>query len=80
MQWENVNNHMPSSIFWMLVVQLTLQFFILTPYWTYKKMSQLFNPVDWNHPELNKQKSESKKLKTGITSSTSASPSLKKND
>ena len=67
MQWENVHHHMPRPIFWMLVVQLTLQFFILTPYWTYKKMGQLFNPVDWNHPELQKNKSDSKNRVTDVT-------------
>ena len=36
----------------MLYTQLSITFFVLTPYWTYKKMIQLFNPVDWNHPEL----------------------------
>ena len=57
MQWDNVWYHMPTPIFWMLLTQLTLQFFILTPYWTYKKMGQLFNPVDWNHPELQRRRS-----------------------
>jgi len=42
---------MPLPIFILLYTQLVLQFFMLTPYWTYKKMMQLFNPVDWNHPE-----------------------------
>lgn len=51
-QWENVSANMPLAISVLLLTQLTLQFFVLTPYWTYKKMNQLFNPVDWNHPEL----------------------------
>ena len=68
MQWENVRHHMPQPIFWLLIVQLTLQFFILTPYWSYKKMGQLFNPVDWNHPELQKQKRDSKNGVTDVTS------------
>lgn len=78
-QWENVNTHMPRSIFWMLVFQLTLQFFILTPYWTYKKMGQLFNPVDWNHPELDKKKSESENpTVTDAPGSSSNSPRKRK--
>ena len=50
-QWDNIWNNMPLPIFILLYIQLVLQFFMLTPYWTYKKMMQLFNPVDWNHPE-----------------------------
>lgn len=60
MQWENVIHHMPGPILGMLLIQLTLQFFIITPYWTYKKMGQLFNPVDWNHPELQRPSMELK--------------------
>lgn len=51
-QWDNIWNNLPLPIFILLYTQLFLQFFMLTPYWTYKKMMQLFNPVDWNHPEL----------------------------
>ena len=51
-QWDNVSVNMPLAASTLLLTQLTLQFFVLTPYWTYKKMYQLFNPVDWNHPEL----------------------------
>ena len=51
-QWDNISANMPMAISIMLYTQLTLQFFVLTPYWTYKKMNQLFSPVDWNHPEL----------------------------
>lgn len=58
MQWENVRQNMPLLLFWILIIQLTVQFFLLTPYWAYKKMNQLFNPVDWNHPELQKQQSD----------------------
>ena len=42
---------MPLPLKTLLYTQLTLQFFILTPYWTYKKMGQLYNPVDWNFPD-----------------------------
>ena len=51
-QWENITEGMPLAICIMLYTQLTVQFFVLTPYWTYKKMMQLFNPVDWNHSDL----------------------------
>lgn len=51
-QWDNIVENMPLAISIMLYTQVTLQFFVLTPYWTYKKMMQLFRPVDWNHPEL----------------------------
>ena len=50
-QWDNVREGMPIAISVMVLSQVTLNFFLLTPYWTYKKMMQLFNPVDWNHPE-----------------------------
>ena len=53
-QWDNVKENIPVPITAIMLTQLTLNFFVLTPYWTYKKMSQLFNPVDWNHPELAK--------------------------
>lgn len=53
-QWDNVKEGMPLPISVTMLVQLTANFFLLTPYWTYKKMTQLFNPVDWNHPELAK--------------------------
>ena len=55
-QWENMSANMPGLICVFLYLQLALQFTILTPYWTYKKMMQLFNPVDWNHPELQTEK------------------------
>lgn len=51
-QWDSITTDMPAAILFLLYTQLTLQFFLFTPYWTYKKMLQLFNPVDWNHPDL----------------------------
>ena len=54
--WNNIITNMPWSNFLLLYVGLTLAFFVLTPYWTYKKTKQLFKPEDWNHPE--KQKGE----------------------
>ena len=50
-QWENVKEGMPVAISTIMLTQLTLNFFLLTPYWTYKKTMQLSNPIDWNHPE-----------------------------
>ena len=54
-QWDNITANLPTAIFVLLYTQVVIQFLILTPYWTYKKMLQLSNPVDWNHPELDKQ-------------------------
>ncbi|KAL5475591.1 hypothetical protein EMCRGX_G025422 [Ephydatia muelleri] len=55
-QWDNVITNMPWFNFIVLYVFLTLQLFILTPYWTYKKTKQLFKPEDWNHSEEKKKK------------------------
>ena len=55
-QWDNVITNMPWYNFMLLYVFLSLAFFILTPYWTYKKTKQLFKPEDWNHPEEKKKK------------------------
>jgi len=41
-----------------LFVGLTSSTFWLTPYWTYKKTKQFFNPVDWN--------AESKRTKKNV--------------
>ena len=50
-QWSNIVDNMPLPLKILLYTQLSLQFFILTPYWTYKKMGQLYTPVDWNFPD-----------------------------
>lgn len=50
-QWENMRDNMPAILSLVILLQLHLVLFLLTPYWTYKKMAQMFNPVDWNHPE-----------------------------
>lgn len=49
-EFASIRKDLPLAISVMILSQLTLNFFVLTPYWTYKKMMQLFNPVDWNHP------------------------------
>ena len=64
-QWENMRTNMPGVICVFLYLQLSLQFTLLTPYWTYKKMMQLFNPVDWNHPELQAEKAVSESHMNG---------------
>ena len=51
-QWDNVITNTPIVAMIALYGTIALTFFLLTPYWTYKKMMQLFKPVDWNHPEL----------------------------
>ena len=38
----------PIAVLFALYVPLTIQLFILTPYWTWKKTQQLLKPVDWN--------------------------------
>ncbi len=65
--WEHIGANMPTAIIIMLYTQLSAQFFLLTPYWTYKKMMQLFNPVDWNHPDLQSQKMRSQAGMNGHT-------------
>ena len=56
--WENIATNMPLTMICLLYTQLSIQFFYLTPYWTYKKMMQLFNPIDWNHPELQSERAQ----------------------
>ena len=56
LQWENISTNLPWGMIFVLFTSVSLNFFILTPYWTYKKMMQLSNPVDWNHPELQGEK------------------------
>lgn len=43
---EMMQAPLPVLIF--LYFPLTIQFIILTPYWTWKKTQQLLKPVDWN--------------------------------
>lgn len=54
--WETVKSTMPIALFIPLYTQLVLVTFIMTPYWTYKKTSQMINPVDWNFEDGKKQK------------------------
>ena len=50
-QWDTIWSDMPLSIFLCLYIQLPVQLFFLTPYWTYKKTQQLIlKPFDFNHP------------------------------
>ena len=49
-----VLSDMPVPLGALLSIELTLINFYLTPFWTYKKTKQLFNPVDWNHPDAKK--------------------------
>ena len=68
MQWDNIVTTMPGPMMFLLYTQLSLQFFLLTPYWTYKKMMQLFNPVDWNHPDLQSPKVAATRVLNGASS------------
>lgn len=55
--WERIWEAMPMPVFLSLYVQLTLITFLMTPYWTYKKTAQMFNPVDWNFEDADSNKS-----------------------
>ena len=48
-QWEKVKEEMPVLLSVMVVVHFAMSLLVLTPYWTYKKMAQLFNPADPRH-------------------------------
>ena len=60
---ELVYNEMPLPIGILMYVELALINFYLTPMWTYKKTCQLFNPIDWNHPDSSKSPAVSKQSK-----------------
>ncbi|CAH1784088.1 unnamed protein product [Owenia fusiformis] len=49
---------MPLKLFVPLYAQLLLGTVIMTPYWTYKKTSQMIIPVDWNFDDSNNNKSK----------------------
>ncbi|XP_065178904.1 protein CLN8-like [Sycon ciliatum] len=51
-----VLSDMPLPLGALLYSELALINFYLTPFWTYKKTWQLFNPVDWNHADAKKTK------------------------
>ncbi|KAL5517083.1 hypothetical protein EMCRGX_G002552 [Ephydatia muelleri] len=53
-QWDSVMANMPVVVFVLLYTQVVLQFVWLTPYWTYKKTSQFFNPIDFNQSTAEK--------------------------
>lgn len=53
--WGNISENLPVGLIFVLIGGVSMNFFILTPYWTYKKMMQLSKPVDWNHPELERR-------------------------
>lgn len=50
-QWNYIWSKMPTDVFVLQFVSLTILSVILTPYWTYKKTRQLLDPTDWNHTE-----------------------------
>ncbi|XP_046343047.2 protein CLN8-like isoform X3 [Haliotis rufescens] len=52
--WTHIWSSMPLSVFLCLYIQLPLVTLVMTPYWTYKKTEQMFNPVDWNFSRNNK--------------------------
>ncbi|XP_046580840.1 LOW QUALITY PROTEIN: protein CLN8-like [Haliotis rubra] len=70
--WPHIWSSMPLSVFLCLYIQLPIVTLIMTPYWTYKKTEQMFNPVDWNFTRNNKQSEMNKDAETNGT--------VKKND
>ena len=47
-QWDNIITNMPIVAMIAMYSTITLEFLFLTPYWTYKRMLQLFKPADWH--------------------------------
>ena len=64
MNWERIWAAMPMPMFATLYIQLVLVTLVMTPYWTYKKTSQMINPVDWNFEDANKTKAMNGKPKS----------------
>ncbi|CAH1265071.1 CLN8 [Branchiostoma lanceolatum] len=54
--WDHIWADMPTSMFVSFYTELTLVSLVMTPYWTYKKSAQLFNPIDWNFLDAEKTK------------------------
>jgi ceroid-lipofuscinosis protein 8 len=46
--WDNIKQNLPWLYTVNMLMGLSIVSFWLTPYWTYKKTVQFFNPVDWN--------------------------------
>ncbi|XP_052782052.1 protein CLN8-like [Mya arenaria] len=61
--WNRIWAAMPTETFIPLYVQLTLVTFVMTPYWTYKKTTQMINPVDWNFEDSVKNTFKNGQLK-----------------
>ncbi|CAF1310045.1 unnamed protein product [Adineta steineri] len=59
--WSNIKANLPLIYTVMMMTGLALVSLWLTPYWTYKKTVQFFNPVDWNV-----EHADGKKKKDGI--------------
>ncbi|XP_052782002.1 protein CLN8-like [Mya arenaria] len=61
--WNRIWAAMPLGMFVFLYTQLSLVTFIMTPYWTYKKTTQMINPVDWNFEDSVKYKHRNGEIK-----------------
>ena len=59
LNWIHCVN-MPVLLFITQIGGLFVVTFILTPYWTYKKTAQLFDPVDWSNTSENDKKATKK--------------------
>lgn len=56
MDWDNIRANLPFPTTFNMMFGLAVVTFWLTPYWTYKKTVQFFNPVDWNMQDAKDKK------------------------
>jgi hypothetical protein len=58
--WRDWNTFktLPLPISMNIFIGITIVSLWLTPYWTYKKTVQFFNPVDWNMESTEDKKRE----------------------
>ena len=56
--WEHIKANLPILYTINMLLGLSIVSLWLTPYWTYKKTVQFFNPVDWNVDKDKKKKDE----------------------
>ncbi len=61
--WDQIKQNVPWICIINMLAGVIVVSFWLTPYWTYKKTAQFFNPIDWN-AEKDKEKKQDKIDKT----------------
>ena len=54
--WANIRENLPLPYTINMLLGLAMVSFWLTPYWTYRKTAQFFNPVDWNAEQGSRKK------------------------